>query len=360
MTAYRPPIRPELVGEEAYGAPVLDVPVRLNVNENPIGPDPELVAALARDIAAAAPLLNRYPDRDAVALRNDLADYLGHGLRIPNIWVGNGSNEVMAQLFRAFGGPGRSTLSFTPTYSMYPEYARNSYTRYLTVELPDDYVLTADLVRSAIGEHEPALTLIASPNNPTGIAVGNEAVAAACAAAAGIVVVDEAYAEFRRDDTPSALALMAAHPNLVVTRTMSKAFAFAGGRLGYLAAHPAVVEALRVVRLPYHLSALTQVAARTALAHRASLLRNVELLRTERDRMATWLREQGLRVYPSDANFLLTGPFADREDTWRRLVERGVLVRVVGPAGYLRISIGTAEENLVVREALTEVREEQP
>lgn len=360
MTPYQPPIRPELIGEEPYGAPVLDVPVRLNVNENPLGPDPELVAALAREIAAAAPMLNRYPDRDAVALRGDLADYLGHGLGAADIWVGNGSNEVMAHLFRAFGGPDRSALTFTPTYSMYPEYARNSYTRYLTEGLPDDFVLGADLVRSAIAQHTPALTLIASPNNPTGMAVSNEVVAVACAATSGIVVVDEAYAEFRRDGTPSALALLAAHPNLVVTRTMSKAFAFAGGRLGYLAAHPAVVEALRVVRLPYHLSALTQVAARTALAHRASLLRNVDLLRAERDRMAVWLLEQGLRVYPSDANFLLTGPFADREDVWRRLVDHGVLVRVVGPTGYLRISIGTAEENLVVREALSDVLEEQP
>ncbi len=351
---YRPPVRPELVGQQPYGAPVLDVPVRLNVNENPIGPDPVLVAAIAQAVAQAAPDLNRYPDRDAVGLRGDLADYLGHGLTADNIWAGNGSNEVMSHLFAAFGGPGRTALTFPPTYSMYPEYARNSYTRYQTVPLPDDYVLTAELVRSAISEHQPSLTLIASPNNPTGIAVDADVVQVACQSGPGIVVVDEAYAEFRRQGTGTALELLAAHPNLVVTRTMSKAFAFAGGRLGYLATHPAIVDALRVVRLPYHLSTLTQVVARTALAHRDSLLANVDLLRAERDALADWLIGRGLHVYPSDANFLLVGPFPDREITWQRLVDRGVLVRVVGPAGYLRISIGTPEENAAVRRALEE------
>ena len=350
---YQPPVRPELLGQEPYGAPVLDVPVRLNVNENPIGPGPALVAAIADAVAAAAPELNRYPDRDAVALRADLAAYLGHDLTAGNIWVGNGSNEVMAHLFSAFGGPGRAALTFTPTYSMYPEYARNGYTRYLTAPLPDDFVLTADQVRGAIAEHQPALTLIASPNNPTGIAVGLDVVGAACESATGVVVVDEAYAEFHREGTGSALDLLTEHPNLVVTRTMSKAFAFAGGRLGYLAADPAIVDALRVVRLPYHLSTLTQVVARTALAHRASLLANVDLLRAERDALADWLVARGLHVYPSDANFVLAGPFPDRDATWQRLVDRGVLVRVVGPAGYLRISIGTPAENDAVRRALT-------
>lgn len=354
MTAYQPPVRPELLGQEPYGAPVLDVPVRVNVNENPIGPDPELVEAIAAAVAAAAPELNRYPDRDAVALRTDLADYLGHGLTAANVWVGNGSNEVMAHLFGAFGGPGRTVLTFTPTYSMYPEYARNGYTRYATEPLPSDLVLREDAAVSAIAAHRPSLVLIASPNNPTGIAVGNDVVAAACRADEAIVVVDEAYAEFHRAGTATALDLLADHPNLVVTRTMSKAFAFAGGRLGYLAAHPAVVDALRVVRLPYHLSTLTQVVARTALAHRGSLLANVDLLRSERDAMADWLVAQGLHVYPSDANFVLTGPFADRETTWQRLVDHGVLVRVVGPAGYLRISIGTPQENEAVRRALHE------
>lgn len=352
---YQPPVRPELVGQQPYGAPVLDVPVRLNVNENPLGPDPDLVAAIAAAVAETVPQLNRYPDREASALRADLAEYLGHGLGSGNVWVGNGSNEVMSHLMRAFAGPDRVALAFSPTYSMYPEYARNSFTEYRSVDLPDDFVLTAELVVDAIEQHQPSLTLLASPNNPTGIAVPNDVVAAACrAAGSGLVVVDEAYGEFRRPGTDSALDLLADHPNLVVTRTMSKAFAFAGGRLGYLAAHPAIVDALRVVRLPYHLSALTQVVARTALAHRDSLLANVDLLRTERDALARWLTEQGWHVYPSDANFLLAGRFPDREATWQRLVDRGVLVRVVGPAGYLRISIGTPEENRAVRAALLE------
>jgi histidinol-phosphate aminotransferase len=354
MAPYQPPVRPELVGQVPYGAPVIDVPVRVNVNENPIGPDPDLVKAIAEAVAEAAPELNRYPDRDAVALRAELADYLRHGLTVDNIWVGNGSNEVMSHLFAAFGGPGRSVLTFTPTYSMYPEYARNGYTQYLTVPLPDDFRLTAAVVADAIAEHAPDLILIASPNNPTGMAVANDVVACACESSSGVVVLDEAYAEFRRQGTPSALDLLGQQPNLVVTRTMSKAFAFAGGRLGYLAAHPAIVDALRVVRLPYHLSTLTQVVAGTALAHRESLLANVDLLRQERDALAAWLTDQGLIVYPSDANFLLTGPFADRDATWQRLVDHGVLVRVVGPARYLRISIGTPAENEAVRRALLE------
>jgi len=354
MSGYVPPVRPELVGQHPYGAPVIDVPARLNVNENPLGPDPELVAAIAKAVELAAPDLNRYPDRDAVGLREDLAVYLGHGLSAANVWVGNGSNEVMSHLFTAFAGPGRSALTFTPTYSMYPEYARNGYTEYRTVPLPPNFVLTAEAVAAAIAQTKPALTLIASPNNPTGIAVGLDVVRSACTNSDGIVVLDEAYAEFRRVGTPTALDLLREFPNLVVTRTMSKAFAFAGGRLGYLAAHPAIVDALRIVRLPYHLSTLTQVVARTALAHRQSLLANVDLLRAERDGLAAWLAERGLHVYPSDANFLLVGRFPDRTATWRRLLDHGVLVREVGPAGYLRISIGTPKENDAVREALLE------
>ena len=357
MTDYTPPVRPELVGVAPYGAPVIDVPVRLNVNENPIGPGADLVADLARAVVGIAEGLNRYPDRDATELRADLAAYLGHGLTGDQVWAGNGSNEVMAHLFSAFGGPGRRALTFPPTYSMYPEYARTSYTEFVTVPLPEDLVLTADVVATGVNEFRPHLVLIASPNNPTGIAVPNEVVVAACEAVGneGVVVVDEAYAEFRRAGTESALELLPQFPNLVVTRTMSKAFAFAGGRVGYLAANPAIVDALRVVRLPYHLSAVTQAVARAALRHSEELLANIDLLRAERDELADWLAEQGMQVYPSDANFVLAGPFADRDAAWQELLDRGVLVRAVGPAGYLRISVGTPTENEILRQALSAV-----
>ena len=158
------------------------------------------------------------------------------------------------------------------------------------------------------------------------------------------MVVDEAYGEFRRAGTPSALELLPEHRNLVVSRTMSKAFALAGARLGYLAAAPEICDAIRVVRLPYHLSAVTQATALAALRHAPELLGRVDDLRAERDETVGWLREQGLEVADSDANFALFGRFADRHAVWQGLLDRGVLIRETGPDGWLRVSIGTAEE----------------
>ncbi|WP_232821817.1 histidinol-phosphate transaminase [Desertihabitans aurantiacus] len=350
------PLRPELAGQEPYGAPQLDVPHRLNVNENPYPPSPGLLAAIGR--AAADPGLNRYPDREATALRTDLAAYLGHGLGPENVWAANGSNEVMTHLLQAFGGPGRTVLTFAPSYSMYPEYARNTYTRYLTAPRRPDFTVDADLVRAAVAEHQPDVLLLTSPNNPTGTSVSLDVVRLACELAPGMVVVDEAYQEFARSGTPSALSLLAEHPRLVVTRTMSKAFAFAGGRLGYLAASPAVVDACRIVRLPYHLSAVTQAVARVALAHAPELLSQVDALRQERDLLVDWLRARGLTVADTDANFVLFGRFADRSAVWRGLLERGVLIRETGPDGWLRVSAGTPTEMAAFRTALVEVAEE--
>ncbi len=359
MTGFRAPVRPDLIGVHAYGAPVVDVPVRLNVNENPFPPPPRMAAALAAEVAAIATGLNRYPDRDARGLRTDLADYLGHGLGADRVWAGNGSNEVMLHLFQAFGGPGRRALTFTPTYSMYPEYARDTFTGLVGRPRRPDFTVGSEQVTAAIAEHRPHLVVLASPNNPTGTALDLQVIASACTAMAdldlGLVVVDEAYAEFRRAGTPSALSLLADHPRLVVTRTMSKAWALAGARVGYLAGHPAVIEALQTVRLPYHLSAVTQAVARTALRFRDDLLSQVDLLRAERDAMVVWLRSRGLHVPDSDANFVLVGRFVQRDRVWQALLERGVLVRQTGPAGYLRISVGTPAENGAVRTALASI-----
>ncbi len=170
-----------------------------------------------------------------------------------------------------------------------------------------------------------------------------------------MVVVDEAYAEFRRPGTASALELLAEHPRLVVTRTMSKAFALAGARIGYLAASPAVVDAVQLVRLPYHLSAVTQVVARTALRHTDELLEQVALLRAERDALVAWLREEGFEAADSDANFVLFGRFTDRHRVWQGLLDRGVLIRETGPSEWLRVSVGTPDENAAFRAALQEV-----
>ncbi len=348
-------MRPELVGEHPYGAPQLDVPVRLNVNENPYPPSEQVITEIASTVAQAARELNRYPDREAWKLRGDLARYLGHGLTAEQVWAANGSNEVITQLLQAFGGPGRTLLSFTPTYSMYPEYARNTHTRYVTQDRRPDFRIDVDLAGVAIGELRPDVVVIASPNNPTGTAIDLETIRAICEATSGIVVIDEAYHEFARAGTRSALELLPDFPRLAVSRTMSKAFAFAGGRLGYLAASPAVVDVLRIVRLPYHLSAVTQAVAQVALRHAPQMLAAVDALRAERDGLAQWLADAGLEVAESDANFVLFGRFPDRHRVWQGLLDRGVLIRETGPDGWLRVSAGTPEEMAAFRAALTDV-----
>ncbi|MHB1490978.1 MAG: histidinol-phosphate transaminase [Cellulomonas sp.] len=358
------PLRPELAGLEPYGAPQLDVPVLLNVNENPYPPSDAVVARIAADVAAAAHGLNRYPDRDFLELRQDLAAYLGREsgvtLSPDQLWAANGSNEIMLHLLQAFGGPGRTALSFAPTYSMYPEYARDTATTWVAGRRADDFSLDTAAATEWIARHQPSVILLASPNNPTGTALpvaDVEVVLAAADTVVGgcVVVVDEAYGEFRRAGTPSALELLAAHPNLAVSRTMSKAFGLAGARVGYLAAAPALVDALRVVRLPYHLSAVTQAVARAALSFADELMAQVGSLRDGRDACVTWLRERGLTVTDSDANFVLFGLFDDRHAIWKGLLERGVLIREVGPEGWLRVSIGTPAEMASFRDALVEV-----
>ena len=349
------PLRPELVGEVPYGAPQLDVSYALNVNENPYPPSERVVAEIAAAVADAARTMNRYPERDALALRADLAGYLGHGLGPEQIWAANGSNEVMLHVLQAFAGPGRTVLSFAPTYSMYPEYARDTHSGWVTFPREDDFSIDRDAAVAAVRETRPAVVLVTSPNNPTGTAVDLDVVAAIVEAAPGVVVVDEAYYEFARTGTPSALKLLPRHPRLAVSRTMSKAFAFAGGRLGYLAAAPAFVDALRIVRLPYHLSAVTQAVARVALAHAPEMLAAVDQLRLARDELAAWLVGRGLTVADSDANFVLFGRFADRHAVWQALLDRGVLIREVGPAGWLRVSAGTPAEMAAFRSALDAV-----
>ncbi len=358
------PLRPELAGLEPYGAPQLDVPVALNVNENPYAPSEQVVADIAAAVADAARGLNRYPDRDFEALRADLAAYLlaesGVALGVEQLWAANGSNEVMLHLLQAFGGPGRTALSFAPTYSMYPEYARDTSTAWVAGRREEDFSLDPDVARATIAQHAPSVVLLASPNNPTGTALPTATILAVLDAAAQVpggcvVVVDEAYGEFRRRGTPSALELLADHPHLAVSRTMSKAFGLAGARLGYLAASRELVDALRVVRLPYHLSAVTQAVARAALAHSTELMAQVGSLRDERDALVVWLRERGLQVADSDANFVLFGLFEDRRAVWEGLLDRGVLIREVGPPGWLRVSVGTPRETQAFKDALVEV-----
>jgi histidinol-phosphate aminotransferase len=347
------PVRDDLKDLHPYGAPQLDVPVRLNNNENPYQPSEQLRRAVGAAVAAVAGTLNRYPDRDALDLRKDLADYLGHGLTAAQVWAANGSNEIIQQLLQAFGGPGRTALGFEPSYSMHPLISRVTCTRWIAGTRDAGYGLST--APEQVRDLRPDVVFITSPNNPTGTAVPLEVIEAAYDAAPGMVVVDEAYAEFTRAGTPSALTLLPGRPRLVVTRTMSKAFAMAGARLGYLAASPEVTDVLLTVRLPYHLSAVTQAVARTALAHAAEPLASVAALRAERDALVDWLRGRGLTVADSDANFVLFGVFGDRDAVWQGLLDRGVLIRNTGPAGWLRVTVGTAEETAAFRAALTEV-----
>jgi histidinol-phosphate aminotransferase len=227
---------------------------------------------------------------------------------------------------------------------MHPILAAGTGTRWVDGARDGRFDLSPDSAAAQVAEHQPDVVFLCSPNNPTGTALDPAVIDAVLAVAPGMVIVDEAYAEFARAGTPSALTLLEAHPRLVVTRTMSKAFALAGARVGYLAATPAVVDALRLVRLPYHLSSLTQAAARAALAHADVLLSTVDALKAERDRIVATLTEQGLEVVPSDANFVLFGRFADQRATWQRLLDAGVLVRDVGLPGWLRVTAGTTEE----------------
>ncbi len=349
------PLRPELVGEEPYGAPQLDVPVCLNVNENPYPPSDAIRREMADAVAAAAARIDRYPDREASELRRRLASYLGYGLTLENIWAANGSNEIMTHVLGAFGGPGRRCLTFAPTYSMYPEYARNTHTEYVVEQREVDYSLTAEGVLHAIDSHEADVVLITTPNNPTGTSTPLDVIERVLENTDAIVVVDEAYQEFSRTPDASALGLLPKFGNLIVSRTMSKAFALAGGRVGYLAAAPAIVDACRIVRLPYHLSAQTQAIAEVALAHADEMLAQVDKLRQVRDEMLVRLPALGYEVVDSDANFVLFGRFADRHAAWQAFLDRGVLIRETGPAGYLRVSAGTPEEMAAFYAACEEV-----
>ncbi|MFJ8809012.1 histidinol-phosphate transaminase [Streptomyces sp. NPDC102490] len=359
------PVRDELRGKSPYGAPQLDVPVRLNTNENPYPLPDALVERITERVREAARDLNRYPDRDAVELRTQLAAYLtkttGHPLDVRNVWAANGSNEVIQQLLQTFGGPGRTAIGFEPSYSMHGLIARGTGTGWISGPRHEDFTIDVPAAEQAIAEHRPDVVFVTTPNNPTGNAVPAETVLAlyeaAQAAKPSMVVVDEAYIEFSHG--ASLLPLLDGRPNLVVSRTMSKAFGAAGLRLGYLAAHPAVVDAVQLVRLPYHLSAVTQATALAALEHTDTLLKYVEQLKTERDRLVAELRAIGYEVTESDANFVQFGRFTDSHATWRKILDRGVLVRDNGVPGWLRVTAGTPQENDAFLDAVREVKKEQ-
>ncbi len=349
------PLREDLRGLSPYGAPQLEVPILLNVNENTHGVPADVHAAIVEAVEKATQGLNRYPDREFTELRQNLASYLGHGLTPEQLWAGNGSNEVLQQVLQAFGGPGRTALGFPPTYSMYPLLASGTGTRYITAEREHGYAMTPEATARAVRDSAANVVFLCSPNNPTGTALGLDVIEAAYAAgeaANAIIIVDEAYGEFAHQGTASALSLLSGRARLLVSRTMSKAFALAGARIGYLAAAPEVTDALRLVRLPYHLSALTQATANAALTHAHTLLSNVEAIKVQRDRIVTELELLGLTPSPSDSNFVFFSGLEDPHRIWEGLLEAGVLIRDVGIPGSLRVTAGTEQETTAFLTAL--------
>ncbi|MEO7006554.1 MAG: histidinol-phosphate transaminase [Terrimesophilobacter sp.] len=349
------PIRDDLRGRTPYGAPQKRVRIALNVNEN-THPIPESVATdIVSALAAAVRGANRYPDREFTALRQGLARYLGHGISPQNIWAANGSNEVLQHLLQAFGGPGRSVLGFPPTYSMHSIIAGSTGTTWLTAERDPGFEISPETAVRGIESTRPDVVFFCSPNNPTGTGVSLETIAAAYEATKGIVVVDEAYVEFAPVDLPSALTLLPGRERLVVSRTMSKAFAFAGVRLGYLAADPAIVDALRLVRLPYHLSALTQAAATAALAHADEMLAMVDDIKEQRDRLLLELPRLGFTVWPSWSNFVLFGGVKDPHAVFDALLEQDILIRDLGIPHHLRVTAGTEAETTAFLNALAKL-----
>lgn len=353
------PIRNDLIGQKPYGAPQLDVPVALNVNENTHRIPEDVAVDIIGRLAAAVLDINRYPDREFLALRVALAKYLGSGLQAENIWAANGSNEVLQHIFQAFGGSGRTALGFKPTYSMYALIAQGVGTEYLEAGRLDRYELSPEFISAAIAKHKPNIVMLCSPNNPTGTPLSLSCIEAAydavTKASGGIVVVDEAYAEFSGNTEVSAVSLLSGRERLLISRTMSKAFAFAGARVGYLAADPAVIDALRLVRLPYHLSSFTQAAAEAALEHSEKMLATVDEISFQRDRIVIGLRELGLDPFRSEANFVLFGGLDDSNQIFEKLLARGVLIRNVGIPGTLRVSAGTESETSAFLDALKEV-----
>ncbi|MBP1077712.1 histidinol-phosphate aminotransferase [Microbacterium terrae] len=349
------PIRDDLRGMTPYGAPQVPLPIALNVNENTHPVPQEVADDIVDSIARALREVNRYPDREFTELREGFADYLGHGLTREQVWAANGSNEVLQHVLQAFAGPGRTAFGFAPTYSMYPLLARATGADWIAGHRAADYTVSAQSAAEQVADAAPDVVFLCAPNNPTGTPLGLDVIEAVYDATDGVVVVDEAYFEFAPREERSALTLLAGRERLVVSRTMSKAFAFAGARVGYLAADPAVIDALRLVRLPYHLSALTQAAASAALRHAPTMLRMVDDIVQQRDRISATLEALGYTPHDSWTNFVLFGDVDDPAATWRALYDRGVLIRDVGIPHHLRVTAGTEAESTAFLEALASI-----
>jgi histidinol-phosphate aminotransferase len=348
-----PEPRPDLGLREGYHSAQVDVEVRLNTNESPLPPPPEWLAALHDELDTVA--FHRYPDRSAMELRKTLAAL--HGVQPEQVFCANGSNEVLQSVCLAYGGAGRQALTFEPTYALHSHIAHLTGTGVVEVERRDDFTLDLEAVAGVLERVRPAITFLCSPNNPTGMTEDPETIRMFVGTTPGLVVVDEAYGQFA---DWSALSLVDDQQPLVVTRTYSKTWSMAAVRLGYLIGPPAVVETLERVVLPYHLDSLKQAAGRLALRFTDAMEERVALLVSERERLMAGLRSLPVRVWPSQANFILFRPSGrSGASVWADLVDRSVLVRDCSSwprlSGCLRVTVGTPAENDRFLAALTEV-----
>jgi histidinol-phosphate aminotransferase len=346
-------VRDDLAGLAPYVSPQQPARYRLNTNESPYPPPPALVDEVARELREIA--LNRYPDRDARRLYEALSKHLDWPPE--GLWVANGSNEVFMHLFLGFGGPGRRTLLFEPTYSMHSLIPRIAGTEVIQLGRGEDLLVDLDHAVEETARSRPEITIVCSPNNPTGGSEPLHTIETLLERSSGIVVVDEAYGEFADPDN-SARPLLGEHPNLVLTKTFSKAWRLAGVRIGYMLADPELVTELARVRLPYHLSAITQVVGEAAIRHAGETLELAGAIREERDRIVVELQRMGVKSHPSDANFVLF-EVEDADVVFKRLLERDVLVRnysgVEGLEGCLRVTAGLRDETNAFLAAMEQV-----
>jgi histidinol-phosphate aminotransferase len=329
---------------------------RLNTNESPHSPPPKLVEAITHRLEGIA--LNRYPDHHAPELFRAIAGYSGWSS--DGVWVANGSNEVLLHLLLAFGGPERSSITFEPTYSLHTKIPRIAGTRVKQIWRTEGFNIDLDESVELIREQRPEIVMLCSPNNPSGNCEPHDTVRALLEEAPGLVVVDEAYIEFA-DPSDSMRSLLDDHPNLVLVRTFSKAWRLAGLRIGYMLSDPELVREIARVRLPYHLSSLTQAVGEAAVGFAEHMMESAEAVAKERDRIAVELQAFGIKTFPSRANFVLF-QVDDPDRMWQALLDRGVLIRnyndVPALMGCLRVTAGLPEETDAFLSAVQEVVDE--
>lgn len=352
----RPQPRNALAMMKGYHSPQLDVEVRLNTNESPFAPPEEFTRAFGEAMAGAS--WHRYPDRLAKDLRTRIASK--HNVEPKQVFVANGSNEIIQTLLLTYGGGGRSAAVFQPTYAMHAQICRVSGTAIASGERSSNFAIDVDEVLRVADHHSPKVFFLCSPNNPTGVADPPEVVAKVLAIAqesGGLLCVDEAYGEF---NSSSALGMLDEEVGLAVARTFSKAWAMAAARLGYLIGPSWLVAELYKAALPYHLSTASQIAGLLALDHTEAMQMRVEEVVKERERLQGELAKLDVEVWPSSANFVLfrTNTISG-EQVWQQLLDRSVLVRNCASwprlDGCLRVTVGTPQENDRFLESLSEV-----